>query len=56
MRTIYKPEGHPDKQLLEEFFDGTMETPEEKDKKAERMIRDQRARNRRQQLKDLGKK
>ncbi len=56
MRTIYKPEGKPDCNILEEFFDGTMETPEEKEKKAERMMRDQRARNKRKQIKELNGK
>lgn len=53
MGFVYKVEGDPDVSVLQEFFDGTMETPEEKEKKAERMMRDQRARNKRKQLKVL---
>lgn len=50
MGFVYEKEGTPDVSLLQEFFDGTLETPSEKEKKAERMQRDQRAENRKEQI------
>jgi UTP-glucose-1-phosphate uridylyltransferase len=45
---IYKPEGKPDKQVLEQFFDGTLPTPCELDERAKKLADEQTKRSRRQ--------
>lgn len=49
MRTKYVVEGKPDKQVLEQFFDGTLPTPCELDERAAKLAAEQEQHNKKEQ-------